>query len=512
MRSKRALINTIFSVLNQIILAIVNIIIRKVMISSIGVEYLGINGLFSNILSLLSLTESGFGVAIVYKLYKPIAQNNKKKIGELLNFYSRIYRIIAVIITIAGIVIMPILPYVIGDTSLPMHEIYIYYVLFLINNVAGYFIAYKTAFLTACQQNFYVMIINSIVTVIMSGLRIIALFVFNSFVLYLVVIIITTILINAITAIWANMKYPYLKNIKNYTLSTREKKAIYKDCKALIFHKIGAYVLTGTDNILISMFVNVVAVGLYSNYLIVINLLNNVLTKLFDAIVPAEGNILASEGEKSAYNSFKMVMFFCFLLQTFCSGMLLCLLQPFIAVLFGNDCLLDMFTVALIVFNFYFLGMRRPATTMKNAGGVFFQDRYFALAEAVANLIISIIGVKSIGLPGIFIGTILSGLMFPNIVGPFYLYRDVFKVRFWNYLLKIVEYYVLTAISVLPIYYFIQAVNFDISIFGFTLRFMCSVLLIGGVCVFMAFVLPERKFTLKYARIVLNNVRKHGVK
>ena len=503
MRSKRALINTVFSIFNQIILAIVNIIVRKVMISSIGVEYLGVNGLSSNVLSLLSLTESGFGVAIVYKLYKPIADNDEVKIGEFLNFYSKIYRIIAVVITVAGIAIMPLLPYVIKETTLPMDEIYIYYILFLVNNVAGYFIAYKTAFLTACQQNYYVMIINSVVTVIMAVIRIIGLLVFKSFILYLVIIIATTVIINAITALFADKRYRFLKNIKQYTLPDVEKESIYKDCKALIFHKIGAYVLTGTDNILISAFVNVITVGFYSNYLIVINLLDNTLNKLYDAIVPAIGNILAAEGEKSAYESFRMVFFFAFILQTFCTGMLLCLIQLFISVLFGSECLLDVFTVLLIVFNFYFTGMRRPVTTMKNAGGVFYQDRYFALLEASANLVISIIGVKMIGLPGIFVGTIVSGLFIPNIAGPFYLYRDVFGMKFNKFLFKELEYFALTAVTIVPIYFVIQAMPFNISVLGFTLEFICALVMTGLASVILAFALPERKYTIKYLKMIL---------
>ena len=512
MRSKRALINTIFGVFNQLMLAILNVIIRRVMISTIGVEYLGVNGLFGNVLSLLALTESGFGVAITYKLYKPIADKDETRLSQLLGFYNKVYNVIAFVITIVGVIITPFLPFIINQTDIPMRSIYIYYILFLLNNVAGYFIAYKTVFLTACQKSYYAMIINTVVTLAMSVLKIICLLMFKSYILYMVITIFNTIIINVLVAVFVNKEYPFMKNIDRYKLPLDEKKLIFKDCKALMYHKIGAYVLTGTDNILISAFVNITMVGLYSNYLIVINLLNNILTKLFDAIVPAIGDKLAVEGDKPAYESFKMVSFFDFLIQFFCTGMLLCLLQPFIILLFGKECLLDTFTVLLLGINFFFLGMRRPAGTMKNASGVFFQDRYWALTEAIVNLIVSIIGVKSIGLPGIFVGTIVSGLFVPNIAGPFFLYRDVFHVKFKNYIFKNIEYYIIMLFVTIPVCNFIGKSPYSHNIYGFLWEVLRCLVIWGGLTIIIAFILPERKYILRYAKFFRMFIRRKVVK
>lgn len=506
-RSKRAFINTLFSVLNQVILAFVNIVIRKVMIISIGSEYLGVNGLFSNVLSLLSLTESGFGIAIVYKLYRPIAENNEKKIGELLHFYSRIYKIIAVAITVVGLVFIPILPHIIKETTLHIKDLRLYYILFLLNSVAGYFVAYKTAFLTACQQNYYIMVVNTIITVLTSGIRIIALIIFESYILYIIAIILNTILINIITSVLANKKYPYLKKIKEYQLATEEKRLIYNDCKALFFHKIGAYVLTGTDNILISTFVNLISVGLYSNYLIVINLINNVLSKIFDSTVPAVGNILAINGKKAVYESFKMLLFFDFLIQTFCTLMLSSLLQSFVKFVFGKNCLLDFFTVSVIIANFYFTGMRRPVTVVKNAVGIFIQDRYFALFEAAINLVISLIGVILIGMPGIFIGTIFSGLFIPNIVGPYFLYKDVFQEKFRYFFTKMIQYYFFSFITVFITYDFLRLFSFPSSLIGFVLEFIVTLAFSIGMTMLIAIILPERKYFIKYFKIICQAIK-----
>ena len=499
------MMNTIFGVFNQLILAIINLIIRKVMIASIGVEYLGVNGLFSNILSLLSLTESGLSVAIAYKLYKPIAENDEERLGQLLGFFNRIYSIIAIVITTIGLALMPFLPHIIASTSLPMHDIYRYYVLFLINNVCGYFVAYKTVFLTACQKNYYVMVINTAVTIVMSALKIFVLIILRNYVIFLLVTIINTLAINVMVALFVNKQYPFMRDIRKYRLPFEEKRAIYRDCKALLFHKIGAYVLTGTDNILISAFVNITTVGLYSNYLIVINLLNNALTKLFEAIVPAIGDKLATEGEQSAYDSFAMISYFDFIIQLFCSGMLLSLVQPFIEFFFGEECLLDSFTVLLLGLNFFFLGMRRPAGTMKNASGVFYQDRYWALAEAAINLIVSIIGVKMIGLPGIFIGTIVSGFFVPNIVGPYFLYRDVFHVGFHQYVFKNLEYYAIMIISLFPILIFLKRFPLTYDLFGFVLETARCLLIWSGIAILIAVVLPERRYLFRY----LGQIRTH---
>ena len=152
--------------------------------------------------------------------------------------------------------------------------------------------------------------------------------------------------------------------------------------------------------------------------------------------------------------------------------------------------------------------MRRPATTMKNAGGVFYQDRYFALLEAATNLIISIIGVKMLGLPGIFIGTIVSGLLIPNIAGPFYLYRDVFGIKFKKYFFKELEYFALTTVTIFPIYCAVQVMPFNATILGFIIQFICVFVITGLSSAVLAFALPERKYTIKYLKIILSIFKK----
>lgn len=502
MRTKRALINTLFGIFNQVILAILNIIIRKFMIANIGIEYLGVNGLFSNILSLLSLTESGFGMAITYKLYKPISENDEEKMGQLLNFYNQIYNVIAFVIIIIGLLITPFLPSIIKQTSIPMKNIYFYYILFLINSVAGYFLAYKTAFLIACQKNYHVLIINTVVTIIMAIIKIFSITVLKDYICYLFITIFNTLLVNIVISFFTNKQYPFIRNIKKSQLLSNEKKLIFKDCKAIMYHKIGAYVLNGTDNILISAFVNITMVGLYSNYLMIINLLNSIISKFFDAIIPAVGDKLATEGEKATYEAFKMISFFNFIIQFFCTGMLLSLLQPFILFLFGKECLLDSFTVFLLGINFFFIGMRRPVGTVKNASGVFYQDRYWALVEAIINLVVSIIGVKTIGLPGIFIGTIISGLLVPNIAGPYYLYRDIFCEKFKNYIFKNLEYYFIMIIALVPIVLRINIIQNNYNFYSFVIIMIFFLIIWVSLSVLVVLILPERKYALKYLKTI----------
>lgn len=494
MRSKNAFINMGFGIVNQFVLLFTNVLIRKAMVNSLGIDYLGVNGLFSNILALLNLTESGFGVAISYRLYKPIADNDLERIKGLLRFYSTIYRWVAFIVLGVGVGLIPLLPTFINNTTIPQSEIILYYFLYLTNSFVSYFVSYKISFLTAMQKGYYVSIINSVMSIVFSVLKIYCLNGFDSYTIFLLLTIINTIFANGFVSIVSNNRYPYVKKMEDCKLSKGEKNEIFEDCKAVILHKVGAYVLTGTDNLVISKFINLATVGLYSNYLMILNVINSTLSKVVDSMIPAFGDIMATEGKDSLYEKYNFVEFITFILTMFCSAMLVNLVQPCISVLFGKEYLLDFDTILILILNFYLGGMRRPISAIKSACGIYQQDKYAAILEAAINLIISIILVKEIGLKGVFIGTIVSGVLMPNLVSPYYIYRDVFNRKFVGYIVKNIEYFAIYIFVTILTYNVTSLINNVSSIRFFILKTMFSMVVCGCTCAIVAFLLPERKY------------------
>lgn len=507
MRSKKAFVNMVFGIVNQFVLLFANIFVRKAMVATLGIDYLGVNGLFSNILALLNLAESGFGIAISYRLYKPIAENNHTEIQALLHYFSRIYTFIAFIVLGFGVGLIPVLPALINESTIPQNEITLYYFLYLVNSFASYFIAYKTSFLTAIQKGYYVMVINSILSILFSALKVYCLIEYSNYTVFLLLTVANTICVNGSVSLAANHKYPYVKNIKNQNLDTTEKRRIFDDCKAVILHKIGAYVLVGTDNLVISKFINLSTVGLYSNYLMILNVINNTLSKIVDAMVPAFGDIMVTEGKDNLYEKYNYVTFITFLLTMFCAGMLLNLMQPCIYVLFGADYLLDFKTVLVLVLSFYLSGMRRPISAIKSACGIYQQDKFAALCEAAINVITSIALVKVIGLRGVFWGTIISGLLMPNLVSPYYIYRDIFKRKFMLYILKNIEYLIICIASVSCTYFVTGALSDVSNLASFIWGTLISMIICGGTCALIAFILPERKYILS---IIYRIIGKHS--
>lgn len=447
MRTKYTIINSIVGVIGQVILACINFILRRVFVNTIGLEYLGVNGLFSNILSFLALTESGVGIAMAYSLYLPIVNNDNDKINALMKFYKKIYTGIALGITLLGLILIPILPYLIKDSIFTNQEIVVYYLFFLTENVSSYFLAYKSTFLNACQKNYIVTFIRTISMSLGLLIKIFVLYYTGNFLIYLTISVLTMIINNIFISIYVTHHYPYISEKTSMNVEEKDKLELIKNIKGLFMHKIGAFAVFGTDNIIISMFVNLKMVGIYSNYSMVLSQLNMLASQLFNAVIPSMGNYIASAKCEKVYDMYKSIQCINFLLYGTFSSILICVIQPFIKLWIGGEGLLATGVVYLLITDFYLKGMRNTVQIVKTAGGVFYQDRFAPLIEAVANLVVSIFLARRIGIAGVFIGTIVSGLLAPFWITPFYVYRDLLKIPFIEYIKDSFFYLILLLIT-----------------------------------------------------------------
>lgn len=425
-RTKLSMKNAIIAIITNISTIGIGFIAQGIFVRTLGKEYLGINGLFSNIISMLGIVELGIGTTIIFHLYKPISLNDNTQIRKLMGFYKKSYRIIALVIAIIGLLIIPFLEIIVGENSIK-ESIYFIYLLFLIDIVCSYLLTYKRSILYANQQTYIVNIIHIGYLILMNVFQIIVLMTTKNYILYLQIKILFRIFENIIITIIANHKYPFIKGNINEKLDKNTIQDIIKKIKAMFFHKLGDFVVLGTNNIIISTFFGISTVGLYSNYNMIITALNNLLSQVYNSIVASVGNLLTEKNSEKSYETYKKMSFLNLYISIETATLFVCLITPFIEVWVGKEYILSVIVTISITVDFYILTLRNTMNTYKTAAGIFFEDRYIPIIVAIVNIIFSIMLAKIIGLPGVFIGTIISNLVYHFIGYPKYVYSTIFN-------------------------------------------------------------------------------------
>ncbi|HBI6917945.1 TPA: oligosaccharide flippase family protein [Clostridium perfringens] len=439
MRIKKAIKNIATSIISQIVIIILGFVSRKVFIDNLGTEYLGINGLLTNILSMMVLIEGGIGISIVYNLYKPLAENNKEQIIALVNLYKKSYRVLALIILIISIFLYPFLNKIM-KTDISAISIILVYSIFVIKNIVSYLNAYKWALINADQKGYILTINNLIFQIVTTISKIIILVLTKNYLLFLLIELIIFIIQNFVNTKTIRRIYPYLNDKVNVSLDSKTKNNINKNIRAMFLHNIGGYLVFSTDNILISSFINVSTVGLYSNYTMIIGQLSGLLSPVINGIGAGVGNLIATENEEKIYEIFKTTFFISFWIYSFATIFLYNLLEPFINWWIGEGYLLNKFVFLVVLFNFYINGMRSVIGTYKSKAGLFVQDKYMPALEGVVNLVMSLILIKYLGLVGVFLGTTISTLIIPFWNQPRIVYKELLKKSVSKYFITYLVY------------------------------------------------------------------------
>lgn len=440
-RTSNVMRNIIGGVGGQIFTSILSFVCRTFFITYLGVTYLGVNGLFANILSLLSLAELGIGPAIVFSMYKPIKDNDEIHVAKLMNFYKKAYRLIALIVLLLGLALIPFLPYLIKDTS-GIENLTLIYVLILANTSVSYLFAYKGSMLNADQKAYVCVIFRNIFAVVQNVAQILILIWTGSFLLYLVIQIITTFLANVVQAIYVDKKYPFLVTHKKERIDKLEQKGIMKNVKGMMLHKVGGFVLNSTDNLIISKFVGIIAVGIYSNYLMIINMIKTYVSQVTGSTSASVGNLIASESTEKSYKVFNSMFFVYAWIYAFCFVCFYVIFQPFISLWLGGEYLLDELTLFIVLLNFLLVGMQECINTFTNATGLFWDTRFKPIFECLINIVVSILLAHFIGLPGVFIGTFASFIL-TFWINPRVVFKKQFKKSVVRYFLRFFLYVML---------------------------------------------------------------------
>lgn len=446
-RTRNSLRNIVFGLTGQILNILMSFAMRTVLINTLGDMYLGVSGLFTNILMVFSLADLGVGTAIIYALYKPIAEGDTKKIQALMKMYAKAYRTIGFVIIGLGLLMTPFIEsfcLVSAGQELPP-EIKVIFLLYVLNTASTYFLAYKGTLITAHQKNYIVTNVVYSTSILCYGVQIALLYLTHNYVVVLSVQVGTNMLQNVITMILANRMFPYLKEKSHARLRRREKKKIYHDMGSLVFYRMGQVIINGTDSIVISAMVGVVTSGIYSNYILITTTVKNLLQQIFHAITASVGNLAAVETPERKLAVYNTVYFANFWMFGFCSACIWALVNPFVAVCWGEERTMDMGIVLLTVLNFYTMGMRNVNTTFRDTMGVFRRGRFVPLIAAGVNLGVSVALAPSYGVIGVLIGTAVSYFAVLFWLEPAILFRYGFGKPVGMYFVKYLLYLVVTA-------------------------------------------------------------------
>ncbi|MCD2502363.1 hypothetical protein LQE93_11280 [Clostridium sp. NSJ-145] len=444
-RSKNAIINMSMSFLNQFTTLILSFVSRTIFIKVLGIELLGINGLFSDVLSLLSMADLGFNTAMVYSFYKPIADNDTKKISALINFYKKIYRTIAISITVIGVAFTPFI-HLIVNTPEPIPLLKVYYLFALGGVIISYLFVYKTSIITADQKNYVVTRITIVINFIKTIIQIVSLVIFKNYILYLAINLIGNFLNNYIASKKAVVLYPYIKQKED--LGYDDKKGIFENIKSIFLYKLSSLLLNATDNTIISILVGTISVGLYSNYLLITNKLSMIIQIVFGSLTASIGNVVVKESHNKRYEIFKATQSISFIICGIVVSNFYLLVNDFIKVWLGEQYLLSNTVVIAITLNMYLSCILQPLWTYREATGLYVKTKYIMLVAAIVNLILSVMLGKVMGIAGVILASVFAKLTTYFWYEPTILFKEYFAEKVNKYYISIGINVILTTIII----------------------------------------------------------------
>lgn len=484
-RIKNASRNIIFGVILKAYQILVPFLMRTAMIYLMGVQYLGLNSLFTSILQVLNLAELGVGSAMIYSMYKPIADDDDTTICALMKLYRTYYRGIGLVITIVGCILTPFIPYLIKSDVSAEINIYILYLLNLGATVLSYWLfAYKNSILRAHQRTDVVSKVTLVTSTIQYGLQLFVLWAFHNYYFYVIVMLATQALTNIVTAVYADKLYPQFK--PKGDIPKQEVKQINKRIRDLFTAKLGGVIVNSADTIVISAFLGLTVLAIYQNYYFIITSIIGFVTVIFSSVTAGIGNSLVVETkEKNFIDLLKFTFIICWI-AGICSCCFLNLFQPFMEIWVGKDLMLGFSAVIWFVVYYYVYEVNQLLNTYKDAGGIWHEDRFRPLVTAIANLGMNLLMVNYIGIYGIILSTVLSMV----IVGMPWLIHNLFSTLFpkeymTSYLKKLFFYIFVSVISTVVTVFICNFVNYNPWI-TFVLR--------GIIC----FIVPNMIFLFVY--------------
>lgn len=473
-RAKKSLRNSAAGLMNTFLSVVFNFVKRTVFVYVLGAEYLGINGLFSNILTFLTLADLGLTTAMAYSYYKPLAEDDKGKIAALNRYYGRLYNIIAAAIALLGLLLIPFLKFIV-NTENPVSDLEFYgsYLLLLSQTVVTYLFVYKGTLITADQREYIVTRIRTLTSLLCIVFEIIILLLTKKYLLYLSVALIFNVVNNLTISHYANKLFPYIKQNAE-KLDKAEAKDIFSNIKSVFIYRLSGVLINSTDNLLISKIIGTVYVGYYSNYLIVINNLTTLVNICFRSLTASLGNVLVTQTKEKQREIFNTMQVASAWFSTVLVSSVYLVINDFICAWLGQDYMLDSLTVFAILMNFYLLCVLQPIWIFREASGLYMQIKYIMLITALVNIVLSIALGMWIGLAGILLASAISKLVTYMWYEPIVLFRKYFSEKPWSFFKKLLLNFVGTCLLTAGLYFLMSFIKMDnLWLLFFVKGFIC---------------------------------------
>lgn len=470
----------VFGSINRVAGLLLPFLIQTVTIHRLGIEYIGVKGLFSSILTVFSLAELGFGSAIVYEMYKPIAEDDTKEINALIKLYRKIYRVIGLVILVIGLALIPFLDIIVKEECPGNLNLTLVYLLYLVNTVISYWMfSYKASVLNAYQRYDVISNISTVTLLLSSSVQILVLWVWRDFYAFLVVMVLATVMNNLITMITVKRLYPEIKcegQVSNEVVDGIKKKVL-----GLLTGKVCGVTRNTFDSIFISAFLGWTQTAIYSNYYYIIFALNSFTSVILGALLGGVGNSIVLESRQKNYKDMMTLNNIYLFIAGFMAICMLCLYQPFMSKWMGPENLYPSHIMLLFPIYFYMTKMGDIRGVYADAAGLFWENRWRYVAEAVLNVLLNYILGKLFGVVGILIGTILTVFFVAFLGSTQVAFKHYFEKGMKKYL--VIQFIMLafTFLSGALVYSVCCLINYESEILTFLVRVVICTVLIPGL-------------------------------
>lgn len=421
-RTRHSARNATVSVASRVVAILAGYAVRIVFTHTLSATYVGLNGLFLDIINILSLSELGIETAITFALYGPVAAGDEAAQRDVMALYARLYRGVAVAVTLLGLAVMPLLPRLIADYAL-IDDIRLIYLLYLANAAVSYLFVYKRTIIEAHQMRSVSVLYQNGFLLLQYALQVVALLVWHAFLPYLVAAIACTVAGNVALSRRADRMYPFLRAGRPRPLAAGLRRSIARDVRALLLTKVGTVAVNGTDNLVLTYFCGIVTTGVYSNYYLVVGSVRQLIEEAFRGIAASVGNL----GVTADADRVERVLRATLLAAVWGFGIAaICLyelLSPFVGLSFGNSYVFGGDVLLVLCVNFFVMGLRLPTDIFHDALGLFWYDRWRGLAEAAVNLAVSVALAARVGAIGVFVGTLVASVLTSSWIEPWIVYR-----------------------------------------------------------------------------------------
>jgi len=437
-RSDYTMLNIVSGLGGYVVTFVLGLVCRMAFTRVFPAEYLGINGLFSNVIGMLSLAELGIGSAIVYALYAPLAKNDNGKIATLVKFYGKCYRVIAMVVLAIGLALIPFLKFIIRENI--QDSYYPIYLIMLFNSVSGYLFVYRSSLLVAAQKNYLVTLVSNVVIIVQNALQIGAIFLFKNYIVYMLIASVCVMTTNIISSEIAKRQYPCIKEKHPAPLEKEEKRSLIRNVRALTINRIGGQLVNSTDNIITTFFDGLATTGLASNYTMLSTSINTLLNIVFNSINASVGNHNALENKESKLSLFNSINLANFWLFGWAAIGIFVVSGDVVSIMFGAGYVMDFKIPLIIAVNFYMVGMQNAVWTYYNTQGLFRRGRYVSIFTAAINIVLSIVLGKFLGIFGILLATAIARLFTNTWYSPYAVFKYGFGMSARPYFVKYLFY------------------------------------------------------------------------